>query len=127
MTVREFVAKHGITATVEYAGPLPAWEGPHNAYRVTLRHQGRRYTVPFATGTGWTRDPDAADVLECLRSDALSVDGAADFETWASDLGYDTDSRKAHAAYRACLRIEHRLRRFLGEDIYRELTQAEEG
>jgi len=129
MTIRDFVAKHGITATVARGEPLPNWGGPHFAYRVTLYMPGdqrRRYTLPFATGTGWTREPTAADVLECLRSDASSVDSARDFEDWARDLGYDTDSRKAESTYRACLKVAARLRRFLGADAYAELMTAEE-
>ena len=59
--------------------------------------------------------PDGADILWCLLSDASALD-CGTFEEWASDLGYDTDSRKAEKTYRACLAIGLALRAALGND-----------
>jgi hypothetical protein len=46
--------------------------------------------------------PDNNDVLHCclLDSDVL---GHPDFESWAGDFGYDTDSRSAEKIYKECL------------------------
>lgn len=84
-------------------------------WRVTLRYQGRRFTVPFFQGMGHTDDPTAADVVSCLTSDARG--GEESFETFCGDYGYDVDSRKAHAVWRQCARIAPRLRRLLGADF----------
>src|SRR5262249_9503800 len=46
--------------------------------------------------------PLLRDVLYCLVSDADALD-YPEFEEWAGNLGYDPDSRKGEAAYRACL------------------------
>ncbi len=47
-------------------------------------------------------EPNAADVLHSLVSDS-EVLQHADFESWATDTGYETDSRKAEAIYKACV------------------------
>lgn len=96
----------------------------HNAYKATLHYQGRRLTTPFRTGEGWTEDPTAADVLECLLSDAAGYDNAQDAEDWAREYGYLTpdndDSRaawkKAEQQYRETGKQTEKLRRLLGED-----------
>jgi hypothetical protein len=77
----------------------------------------------------WHRDdtthPTAASVLYCLLSDSDALDSPT-LEEWASDLGYDTDSRKAEQIYRACIENGLKLRRVLGESNMvklRELLQ----
>lgn len=95
-------------------------------WTVTLRLGKRSMTVPFFTGYGLRSrmkdGPSAADVLDCLLSDASSADQT--FEDWAGDLGYDTDSRKAERTYAAVVRQTARLRVFLGEH-FEEFLQAE--
>ena len=104
-------------------GPDPqrdedGWE--HNAYTVELRRGTRRMSVPWKAGMGIEGPPTAADVLECLLSDAASVENAAgDFEEWAPELGYDPDSRRALAVFEALTKQTAKLRRFLGEDFER--------
>jgi hypothetical protein len=108
--------KTTIKCNVNPNGLPDDWEDPHaHAYLVTLRRKGRRLTVPFYTGSAWDHDPEAHDVLECLCSDAMSVD--QDFENWCADLGFDSDSRKDERTYKACVKIAEKLRRFLGEDF----------
>jgi hypothetical protein len=67
--------------------------------------------------------PDACDVLYSLAIDVNVLD-ARGFEDWASDFGYDTDSRKAESIYRACLEIALKLRNGLGEDGLCRLREA---
>ena len=86
-------------------------------YKVTLRYQGRQLTVPFFMGPALEREPDAVGVLECLLSDVSCVEGCRDFEDFCADLGYDVDSRKAEAMYKACEALYPKLRRFLGSDF----------
>lgn len=69
--------------------------------------------------------PDLASVLDCLRSDASSIDDARSFEDWAANFGYDTDSRKAEKAYRACQDSAQALRHFLGRKAYDALMECE--
>jgi hypothetical protein len=46
------------------------------------------------------------------------------FESWASEIGYDADSRKAESIYRACLEIALKLRSALGDRGLKELREA---
>lgn len=67
--------------------------------------------------------PDFADVLYSLASDSEVLD-AGGFAAWASEIGLDTDSRKAEATYRACLEIALKLRSALGDTALVELREA---
>lgn len=70
--------------------------------------------------------PDMLDVLYSLASDSDVIDMAG-FEDWASNYGYEVDSRKAEQTYRACLDIALKLRAALGDDGLRDLRNAFEG
>jgi hypothetical protein len=72
------------------------------------------------------RKPTAADILDCLASDCSGIDNARGFEDWASDYGYDTDSRKALATYEQCVKQAAELQRLLGRDAYNELLNQTE-
>jgi hypothetical protein len=67
--------------------------------------------------------PDLADVLYSLSSDASVIDYGG-FEQWASEFGYDTDSRKAEGIYRACLECALKMRNALGEAGLEALAAA---
>ncbi len=67
--------------------------------------------------------PEFADVLGCLVHDADAIDSGS-FEDWADDRGYDPDSRKAEATYRACLEIALKLQAALGEEGLEKLREA---
>ena len=66
--------------------------------------------------------PTLRDVLYSLVSDADAID-CATFEDWASNYGYDTDSRSAEKAYRACLESGLKLRAMLGEEALTKLRE----
>jgi len=66
-----------------------------------------------AWATGTQPAPDLLDVLYCLVMDA-SVRHTATYEEWASNYGYDEDSRKGEAIYRACQKQTTDLLRVLG-------------
>jgi len=58
--------------------------------------------------------PTLRDVLYSLVRDSQSVLDAPCFEEWASELGYDTDSREAERTHQACARISMDLMRLIG-------------
>lgn len=68
--------------------------------------------------------PETADVLNCLASDA-DVFQHDTFEDWASDFGYDSDSRTAEKTYRACIENAIKLRNLFGPVIFNELLACE--
>lgn len=67
--------------------------------------------------------PDTLDVLYSLVQDASVLDHPS-FESWASEYGYDPDSRKAESIYKDCMTIALALRNKLGEDVFRVLQHA---
>ncbi len=67
--------------------------------------------------------PGAKDVIASLVMDSSVLDESS-FEDWASNLGYDTDSRKAESIYRACLDLALKLRNGLGEAGLARLRDA---
>lgn len=124
---------NGITASVKFVrddteygdgGDGHPYEWDHRVWSVTLRTEGRRMQTRYMTGTGYKGEPTAETVLGSLLSDAGTVDYSVDFEDWAANLGYDTDSRKAERDYRATVRQTNRLKRFLS-DRYDEFLNLE--
>lgn len=89
---------------------------------------GKRSTLGGATiyGGGARLQPEFADVLYSLMSDCDVLDYPT-YEEWAPEIGYDPDSRKGEAIYRACLETALKLRNGIGEDGMRRLREAGEG
>lgn len=117
MTIHEYIAAQRITMTAEPAEDNPNMDrnSRDNMDHWTCRFRmGRkRLTVPFSMGVGLNgKTPEAAEVLNCLASDANSADEL--FETWANEYGYDTDSREAERTFNAVRRSTKKLRAFLG-------------
>ncbi len=84
---------------------------------------GRAYREAFNGRGEKLPPPDICDVVHALVSDASVLDSST-FEDWAGELGYDPDSRKAEATYRACLEIALKLRNGLGESGLSTLREA---
>lgn len=121
-TFQDFVSEHGITLTAKLTdrNPITDFEGDH--WRVTLRRPipQRQMTLTFSKGYGHRgAEPTAAEVLECLASDASGADQS--FKDWAGDYGYDIDSRKAERIYKAVAAQTRKLGRFLGASALTEL------
>lgn len=68
---------------------------------------------PYATSAPIAA-PDAGAIIAalCLDSDVLNY---ASFDDWADSFGYDRDSRKAEATYRACRATALSLRAAVGD------------
>lgn len=112
-------AAEGLAAEIGYEAPvLDDWPDA-NRFMVTVRYRQRAMTVPFYTGSGWSREPALDDVMECLCSDAIAIINTGCFEEWADELGFDDDSRKAEAMYRQARHQTEELRRVLGDDFER--------
>jgi len=115
--------------------PPTIWDRPAKYWKDSVARWEceNGFEATFTTYGGFSRSnipakrnhlqPALPDVLHslCLDSDVLD---AGTFEEWASNFGYDTDSRKAEAIYRACLEIALKLRNGLGEDVLRQLCEV---
>lgn len=129
-SLKEFIQKHKITMDCEYADSNPLlvddeWAKKAHArhWKCTLKRGKKRLSVPFSQGCGIAYDPDAENVLNSLRCDSEGLDQA--FESWASDLGFDTDSRKAHRLFLICKKQKSKLEKFLGAELFEELKECE--
>ncbi len=67
--------------------------------------------------------PDLHEVLHSLVSDGDAINYAT-YEDWAREFGYEEDSRKGEATYRACLEIGLKLRAAIGEEGLKMLQEA---
>lgn len=120
---------HGITATVKRSNAQAptGWAYGTKVWDVTLKLGKSRLTTRFHTGPGLKDRPTAADVLSCLLSDASSYRNAGHFGEWANDMGYDDDSRKAEAIYKACGKAADDLDTFFeGHETVREALESAE-
>lgn len=132
-TLDQRITADGITARARMRATPPAFEDPADHqrdpgrrwYDVTLTMDGRTMVVPFGMGSAHSERPSAADVLNCLASDASTYDQARGFEDWAADLGFDTDSRKAERIYREVGKQARELRAFLGDKYDAYLYETE--
>lgn len=73
-------------------------------------------------------EPEFCDVMYSLLMDCDVLDRGS-FEEWASDLGYDEDSRSAETIYRSCLDLALKMRNLIGDSKITELRDLyqEEG
>jgi hypothetical protein len=123
-----FVTKHNVRMTVKQTDSNPAMDldGNMDHWRCRLRCGGRSMSLTFSQGYGHEgEEPTIESVLDCLASDASSIESARGFEDWAADLGMDPDSRKALRTFRLIERQTDKLRSLIGPDAYRELLDTE--
>jgi hypothetical protein len=122
VTIARFIQVERITMTASRTDRNPNMPDSQDMdhWKVTLRRPGHSMTTYFSMGYGHNgKAPKAAEVLDCLASDA---NGASDsFEDFCSNFGYDEDSRKAEKIYKACQHSAARLSNFLGSTRYDDL------
>lgn len=106
-------------------------------WRVRLAHLdgGDPLAVNYYMGAAWTHHgpngttydpPTVEQVLYSLAADAQGVENVDTFEEWAQNYGYDTDSRKAEATYRAVVEEVRRVRAWLSRQAWAELLLIED-
>lgn len=111
---------------VEYGAPTNENFKNSDGWTCTIEYNGNEMTVPFYKGSGhYGAEPELEEVLNCLFQDAYSVINARDFEDWANEFGYDTDSRQAENTYNECIKIANQLNELFGSefDTVNELVQ----
>ena len=126
ITLEQFIVEQQLVMDVRSVrrNPHMQEQRPRN-FECTINFEGRGYheplTVYFSQGSAHKKPPTLAEVLDRLASDAAGVDNAKDFEDWASEYGYDTDSRKAECLYNICRAQAQDLKRLLGGKAYAQL------
>lgn len=127
-TIVTFIKENGITMTTQRIlsrenNDIDCGRDARH-WNVTLVRGNHRLKTQFTQGSAHTEPPTIEEMLDCLVSDALSVDEnperppnyafkARPFEDWCGDFGYDPDSRKAEKVYSACVDVAKKLRSLL--------------
>lgn len=86
-----------------------------NHYKCTIRFENRQYTFDYYMGLRISGEPTLDSVMESLLMDC-NVDQYS-FDEFCGEFGYDTDSRKAEASYKACLKLAKNVKRVFGDNI----------
>lgn len=92
------------------------WE--HRRFKVTLtmpavQWEPVSHSFTWRQGLGIDTDPDVGSVLYALVSDAHA--GEESFADFCANCGCDTDSRKAHKAWKKCRKTADKLVGLFGE------------
>jgi hypothetical protein len=82
----------------------------------------RQYEVELRALMYHAPEPKLADVLNCLALDYSCYINSRSFEDWASELGYDPDSRKAEKIYGAVRDSALNIEQLLGRKLANELA-----
>ena len=117
VSIEQMVKLSRISMTADRCDSNPNMQDVENMdhWKCVLRRPGHSMTVYFSMGYGHNgKAPEAADVLDCLASDASSIENTKGFEDWCSAFGYDTNSRKAEKAFKTCEHQAERLKNFMG-------------
>lgn len=104
---------------------LDDWQREATGYTVTIGYGRRTARFDYFTGPAITEDPTLSDVMACLVLDAEC--GSRDFEDFAAEMGYDTDSRRAYGIWQACQRTADKLAHLFGSDLSEVLSLEWEG
>lgn len=127
MTYKQLSAKYNIRFSEDWIPSRPDGLMENmNHYKCRIMCGRRGFTIYFSQGYGITGSPKLDGVLDCLASDACGYENANSFEDWASEYGYDTDSRSAEKIYRTVKRQAEQLRRTIGDEAYDELLYKTE-
>jgi hypothetical protein len=123
-----FLLNHRVTMSLQptdhnpYMRSSDAWDATAHHYRVTLRHQGRRMQLYFSTGSGWQRDPNVEDVLECIALDASGmISNDFQYWEWCREYGYDGNEEDLRKMFSVTKRQTESLTRLLGGEVLDEL------
>lgn len=128
MTIQQFITKHNVGAKISRV-PFRLdqqdgeWDAQAKHYAFTISYDGKSLRGHYSQGSGIKSLPKCVDVLNAVLLDASGIDGTS-FDMWCGDYGYDTDSRKAHETYLACLKECDDLRRVFGTS-FDELMECE--
>lgn len=126
ISIDDFVSQNDFRMKCEWAPNNPNMQESENMdhWKCVIRRKGNigSMTLVFSMGMAHRgKEPEVADVLDCLASDASGIENSPSFEDWCSEYGYDTDSRKAEKTFKACEHQSKRLKKLLGEDLYAQL------
>lgn len=105
MTIQEYIKKHGLVleqTDVDANPHMADMPSGSRHYKLSI-YSGLScsYTTHFSKGPRLEPGVTLPEILECLQSDFSDFQHGndIDFETWAENLGYDIDSRRAFKTF----------------------------
>lgn len=102
------------------------WAKKANHYKIVLLYKRKQFTCYYSMGCGLTGEPKIEDILDSLNSDYQNIQNEANFESWATSMGYNDDSIKANKIYKICVKESYKFFRFLGALLMSELRDCEQ-
>lgn len=130
-TIAAFITRLQLEMLATQTAENPAFQDEAKGvshWLCTLKYIGRGadmnarlFRVVFSMGSALKGPPSMVSVLDCLASDAGGLENAPAFEDWASEYGYEVDSRKAEKTFQAIQRQAAALAKFLGADEFDNL------
>ena len=85
----------------------------HKSFFKPVFELGKKYLKPLELKT----------VLCSIISDCSTAENSFTFEDFCSELGYDTDSRKAYRTWEACKEQNEKFKYFAGRELYDYLIE----
>lgn len=125
-TLPDLLTELGITLEIRHRthpNKVSEWQAKANCYRVTLRYQGRSYSLYFYQGRGIKRDPSVSDVVHCLASDLNILSGCDTVKCFGDCFGWDSDTANI---YRTIKRQSARYSKLIGDPSTLELIGSKE-
>ncbi len=118
-TIGQFIERVGLGMSFSQFRSRKGWDANMRHFHCIINRHGESGTmkIDFSMGSGLKGDPTLTSVLDCLAGDLSDLANHLSFEEWAAEYGYDPDSRKAEAIYKA---IEQQR-----EDISQILSDSE--
>lgn len=131
ITIEGFIAKHDLRMDYRQIDSRSKANdfgqgASHYKVNLALGESLDDMEIEYSMGSAHTTGPQIDDVLDCLAMDAAGIDGSMNFEGWANEYGYDSDSRKAEQTYNQCVQQAEDLKRLLGPRAYQELLYSTE-
>lgn len=125
-TIESYIARNQLEMTVTRVPARPGCSGMGRGashYLCVIKQAGKgnpaQVACFYSMGSAHKVGPQLPEVLDSLASDASGTD--EQFTDWCDNYGYDSDSRKAEAIYRACAENAAKLLALLGRAEYNVL------
>ena len=140
-TIKQFIVEQGLRMDVDTAESNPHMNGMPNGsrhYRCTIKqlipetdiYGGFTIEIPFSCGPAIKDAPSLEDVLDCLASDAASVENCDDWVAFAFEMGMNTETekefREAESTWYVIEEQAGSLRLLLGDKGYEALLYETE-
>ena len=94
----------------------PKWAKGMAGFTVYLKRGTRETHTPYFKGKGLGyENPTLSEVIVSLMADRATIQTSSDFEDWADNLGYNSDSITDRNTYELCQTTTNRLESMFNE------------